>query len=613
MRPQRGTAQINRLLAIVVVFATLSLPLACTWKKTGPPAILLIVIEDFGFTSATCGDEDRTDGTTGFEILCSEAVRFTHAFTPSTLSQPALASILTGRYPHDHGVRNNGTSFLTAKIETVPEVALRSGYRTAFIGGGPSIWRNSGLNQGFETFDDNIVPKLRGFYRPAYEVVKLFFNWLDNEAGRRSYFATLHFSDLQFLGSATTTDLGEVRPLGFRSQLEEVNETLTTLFRHLRERNMWDNTNVIVAGLSGYSTDPRLGELQETNLHSENTRVSLFIKPARKNREGSFNWKIDANVSLVDVGATLYELLEEKKPESNLVTASLRSTFEKPEAIWAVDRLILVESDWANWKGVGRRRTALRKGPFLYLHDDRPRIFNTLTDSLETSPLRGNDLRYAEILAPFEAYARETSLLPFEKIKPDVAEKVALGELIFQSANPPADLLERLRLLISRFPDDMQLLGWRATVALRTRNWSELRDSGSRAIQPLWSYVADMNRNVDASMPAHPCLKFFGEKKRNERPTLRECPNPELMELATWNDDTVTKQARQQAMDRFVRIYTESSVENRIAEINYATGHAWDVPLEKPSGPSLVDLILSLPSQKRFQQQLAKRISGEHE
>jgi hypothetical protein len=66
-------------------------------------------------------------------------------------------------------------------------------------------------------------------------------------------------------------------------------------------------------------------------------------------------------------------------------------------------------------------------------------------------------------------------------------------------------------------------------------------------------------------------------------------------------------------LDRFVRLYTESNIDHKIAELNYATGHAWDIPLEKPSAPSLVDLILALPEQKRFKQQLSKRISGENE
>jgi hypothetical protein len=118
---------------------------------------------------------------------------------------------------------------------------------------------------------------------------------------------------------------------------------------------------------------------------------------------------------------------------------------------------------------------------------------------------------------------------------------------------------------------------------------------------------------VDATPPAHPCMKFFTGKQRSKRPTLRECPYPELMELATWNDETKKQSIRQQALDHFVQLYTQSSVDEKIAELNYASGHAWDVPLAKPEGPNLVELILALPEQKRFQQVLAKRLSGENE
>jgi hypothetical protein len=610
MKAQRGTAIFGLVIAVVVVFATMT---ACSWRKTGPSGILLIVIEDFGFASATCSHEDTGERATGTEILCAEAVRFTHAYTPSTLAEPAFASILTARYPQDHNVRNNGNSFLSAKIETAAELALQKGFRTAYFGGGPSIFRNSGLNQGFEIFDDNIVPRLQSLYRPAADVVNLFFNWRKYEAGRAPFFGVLHFSDLQFLDATTTTDLGEARPHGYRSQLDEVDETLGGLFRRLKKENVWDNSNIIVAGLSGYADTPRAGELREVNLHSENTRVSLFIKPARKNREGSFHWAIDANVSLVDVGATLFDLFGEKPFQGSLVTTSLRSTFEKPEAIWPVDRLISIESDWANWKGVGRRRTALRKGPFLYLHDEKPQIFNTLTDTLETSPLPPTDLRYKEVIKPFSDFARDASLIPFEKIKPEIANKVELGEMLWQQETPPPEALERLKNLTISFPDDTQLQGWRALVALHMGKWTELRDAGSRNLQHIWSFVADVNRGVETTPPANTCLKYFVGKPSRELPSLRECPSQALIEIANWNDDSKKASIRQQALDRFVRLYGESSVENKIAEVNYSAGHAWDVPLEKPTGPNLVDLVLALPDQKRFQQAFVKRTSGENE
>lgn len=150
-------------------------------------------------------------------------------------------------------------------------------------------------------------------------------------------------------------------------------------------------------------------------------------------------------------------------------------------------------------------------------------------------------------------------------------------------------------------------------IALRAQKWTELRDAGSRSLQHTWSFVADVNRGVEVAPPAHPCLKFFSGKPRQDRPSLRDCPHPELLELAVWNDDTKKQSVRQQALDKFIRIYLENRVDSKIAELNYAAGHAWNVPLEAPKGPNLVDLILALPEQKRVQQMIAKRISGENE
>ncbi len=592
--------------------ALLLMAASCTWSGPPAPSVLVIAVEELGFGAVPCAADAEGGTQSGFETLCLEAVRFTHAYTTSTLSVPALASVVTGRYPHEHLVRDNGSAFLSARFETVAEAALEAGFRTAYFGGGPPVWRNSGLNQGFETFDDGVPPGA-AMYRPVAELSRLFLDWRAAEPARRPTLAFLHVADAQFIDAPTMNDLGEVRTSNYRGQVEEIDESLGALFRALKERKLWDATTVIVFGLAGHVTEARMGEARETNVNSERSRVAFFIKPSRRSRESSFNWKIDANVSLADLGPTLYGLLGKPHEPSRPPSVSLRGIFDRPEPDWDQGRLVITESSWASWRGLAGRRFALRKGPFLYLHDGGGRLFNTLTDSLETAPLSPSDLRYRELWAPFDGFAAESGWVPWARLSPALVERLRLARELWRGVEPRAAFLPRLRGLARENPTDGQLQGWRAMVALKETRWAELKDAAARAGNPVWSYVAAVNLGEKAVVPEDPCMKLFARPGAVAvAPTLRECPSRELLELFAWADETQPHSRRQAAMERFLRLYAEAQLDDRIAAANQASGLTWDIPMAKPEGPRASDLVLALPGMRRLRGQVDRRSSGEN-
>jgi N-acetylglucosamine-6-sulfatase len=71
--------------------------------------------------------------TPGLDKLAAEGVVFENAFNTTSLCSPSRASILTGFYPHNHGVKNNHTPW-TGQKTTFLEYLKKAGYDTAFIG-----------------------------------------------------------------------------------------------------------------------------------------------------------------------------------------------------------------------------------------------------------------------------------------------------------------------------------------------------------------------------------------------------------------------------------------------------------------------------------------------
>ena len=105
----------------------------CQWAPSSEPSVLVIAVDFLGYELISCEDNNTPSAYKGFEAFCSESVRFTHAYTPSTMSTSALASIFTAKYPIDHKVLHNGKQFLSANHETIAEVAKIKGYNTSFF------------------------------------------------------------------------------------------------------------------------------------------------------------------------------------------------------------------------------------------------------------------------------------------------------------------------------------------------------------------------------------------------------------------------------------------------------------------------------------------------
>ena len=586
--------------------------------------MLVILVEQLGFNSFSCGEEEAEESNGGYSAFCAEAVRFTHAYAPSPMSQPSIASIISGLYPYQHGVRHNGAQFLASNSPNVAKEAVARGYRTSFFSGGPPIFRKSGFNAGFETFDDSAYPTLKSLYRPALETARLFLAWKDSEAGRSSFFSVLYLPDLQFPDAATTNNLGEARDLSWASQNLEINQTLGYLVRELKNRNAWDRTYVFLAGLNSHSELPRDGEMRALNLNSDSLRVRLMAKPARRpGRESPFNWKVDSNVSLVDLGATLFDVIGAKVPpcddpavrsgpaacDGQAPISSLKSALDGPQPAWREDRALLAESAWASWRGVGSTRYALRKGPYLFIGDARPRLFNAFMDPLEATPLRG----FKELRAEFESALATVSSEPWQKPSGSALEAIELGAELWKSASPSTRSMSRLKDASNARPEDARLSGWRATLALRQENWNELKAIGDRSGQPMWSYVASLNMGLKPAEPADPCLRVFRKAKGGgfEAPSLRECASADVLELIEWTgiDESASAAAKQKAQDSFFRVYSWRLIDSVVAERNYALGLIWDASPDAPGAPKAVDLLLALPENRKYRSALARRLS----
>jgi arylsulfatase A-like enzyme len=131
---------------------------ALLWLQAAPPApasrfpnVLLVTVDtlradrvsSYGYARPTTPNLDR---------LLARGVRFAQARTVEPLTTPALASLLTSRYPHEHGATRNGMRLRTG-LPSLARVLGQRGFRTAaFVGNWTLRDAISGLGEHFHTY-----------------------------------------------------------------------------------------------------------------------------------------------------------------------------------------------------------------------------------------------------------------------------------------------------------------------------------------------------------------------------------------------------------------------------------------------------------------------------
>ena len=148
-------------------------------KSSARPNIIFILVDDLGWTDLGCQGSKFYD-TPNIDRLASQGMKFTQAYSASTVCSPTRAALMTGKYPArlhvTDWIAGHARTFAKLKVPdwtmhlpleeiTIAEELKRSGYATASIGkwhfGGPEFYPDK---QGF---DENIGGCDRG-QPPSY-------------------------------------------------------------------------------------------------------------------------------------------------------------------------------------------------------------------------------------------------------------------------------------------------------------------------------------------------------------------------------------------------------------------------------------------------------------
>ena len=140
---------------------TSSCTMAVKKEKTNTkPNIIIIMSDDHAYQAISAYD-NRFIETPNIDRLAEEGLLFNNSFVTNSICSPSRAVMLTGKFSHINGLRDNKDTF-DGSQQTFPKLLQQAGYQTAIVG----KWHLKSQPTGFDYW--NILPGQGVYYHPDF-------------------------------------------------------------------------------------------------------------------------------------------------------------------------------------------------------------------------------------------------------------------------------------------------------------------------------------------------------------------------------------------------------------------------------------------------------------
>ncbi|MEK6715283.1 MAG: sulfatase [Candidatus Omnitrophota bacterium] len=289
--------------------------------------VILISIDTLRADHLSCYGYERNTSPY-IDEFSQRCALFTNAFSTSAWTVPAHASLFTGMYASRLGlVQSPRPGILPEEIKTLAEILNQSGYNTAGFHGGGYVSANFGFNRGFSTyrskgsrFEDNLRDCFGWLERHKKLPFFLFLHGFNCHVpfnpprkfdiyskGMRSTYNTNRKSIYAWEPLKNKEDL-EFIIAKYDGEIKYTDFLIKKVVQKLEELHLIEKTIIIITSDHGeeFMEHGQLGHIR--TLYEELIRIPLLVYIPFINS----GKKIDKVVSLVDIPATILEILDAK-------------------------------------------------------------------------------------------------------------------------------------------------------------------------------------------------------------------------------------------------------------------------------------------------------------
>jgi arylsulfatase A-like enzyme len=291
-----------------------------------PPSVLLLTVDTLRTDRMSAYGYERPTSP-HIDDLLSRGTKFTRARTVEPLTNPALASMVTGLMPHEHAASRNGLR-IKEGLESLPKILARNGWRTAAVVANWTLKDNiSGLGEHFEDYLE-VFTRRRWFgivnsEAAAEDVTDDAIGWLGrhfDERAQQPFLLWVHYVEphapyvlhKEFVQRLGIDGIDPPRSDRYDTEIAAVDHQIGRLLDWLERRIEGDRVIIVFAADHGES----LGEHNEwghgRDLYEPGLRIPL-----------GFAWTgnveqqvVDTPAHIVDIPSTVLDLIGLAPPPS---------------------------------------------------------------------------------------------------------------------------------------------------------------------------------------------------------------------------------------------------------------------------------------------------------
>lgn len=283
--------------------AVLAAALAAWWwvrmpaqPERGGPIILISIdtlradrLPAYGYTKIQ---------TPNIDALARDGVVFDNAYAHSPQTLPSHTSLLSGRLPFEHGVRDNIGFRVKPDERMLPHALRERGYATGGFVSSYVLRRQVGMGGGFDAYDDQMPAAspdkpLGQLQRPGMQTAGAALNWISSLATPK-FFLFFHIYEPHTPYTPT-----------YDADVEQADQIVGHLLAQLRERGLYDSATIVLLSDHGEGLGDHGEEEHGIFLYRETIRVPLMIKLPGAREAGR---RVAAPVQHVDIMPTLLAL-----------------------------------------------------------------------------------------------------------------------------------------------------------------------------------------------------------------------------------------------------------------------------------------------------------------
>ena len=351
---------------------------------------------------------------------------------PVPLTRPSHVSLFTGRYPSEHGIRDNLSAPLGDDVPRLASVFQKADFATAAFIASSVLDRQSGLARGFDVYSDRFE---RGAdQRTGDAVTAEAIGWLRSPPKPR-FFAWVHLYDPH--APYTPPEPYATRYAGrpYDGEVAWCDELVGRIVTALREVGELDDTLVIVTSDHGEALGEHGEDVHGYFVYEATLRVPLLMRGPGVTP----GTRIEALARTIDLFPTILDLMgvgRDQPSSGRSLAPALRGGQLTDEPAFAESLVPLLHYGWSDLRSV-------RDGRWKYILAPRPELYDLDSDPGEVRNLASQQQTRAQAMrSGIEAQLAKERASPRKPgdtsgISPDLLER--LGSLGYVSPGGPVD------------------------------------------------------------------------------------------------------------------------------------------------------------------------------